>query len=138
MSMPQLVHVDAPALEKVPAGQVVMTLVPSHLLPAAHVEHVSRVRKVPPEVKDPASHVRHLSGCPAFEYWLSAPHCRHVHAAFLEKVPCGQVLTMLVPSHLLPAAHVVHASRVSVLVPPLVNEPRVQTLHSEAPACQTR
>lgn len=136
MSMPQFVQDDAPALENVPAGQVVMTLVPSHLEPAAHVVHVSRVRRVPPEVNDPALHVRHLSACPAFEYRLSAPHCGHVHAPFFEKVPAAQLVTMLLPWHLLPAGQIVHVSRVLVPLPPLVNEPRVQILHLACPACE--
>ena len=66
----------------------------------------------PPSVKEPFAHSRHAFAWPACEYLLSAPQFGHVHAPGPEYVPLEHVVTVLVPSHLLPAAQTVHVSRV--------------------------
>ena len=108
LSAPQLVQDDAPAFENVPALHVVTLLDPSHLLPAAHVEHVVRVLLVPPLVYEPGAHTWQLSALPAAENLMSMPQFVQDDAPALENVPAGQVVMTLVPSHLEPAAHVVH------------------------------
>ena len=112
MSLPQAVQVSAPAAEKVPFGQVDTGLLPSHFEPAGQVLHVLRVRASPPLVKEPRSHVVHALGWPSCEYLLSAPQFVQASAPAAENVPFTQVVTVLVPSHLLPAAQTVHVSRV--------------------------
>ena len=133
LSAPQVVQDDAPAAEKVPCGHVEMLCVPSQLLPAAQIVHVSRLLEELPVVKEPAPHVRQWLACPACEYLLSRPQSVHESAPAAENVPLAHVVTAWVPSHLLPAVHLEHPVRV-LLSPPEVNDPAPHVEHLAAPA----
>ena len=102
------------------------------LCPEGHSEQDTRVWVVPPAVCDPAAHVAQ-DAAPTPEYFVSTPQSTQLAAPPTLYVPAPHDVTLLVPSHTLPAVHTVHAVRVPE-VPPDVDDPDAQVVHTDAPA----
>ena len=133
VSSPHSWHAVSPALLNFPGGQLFVDDDPSQVVPPVHFVHVVRVAAVPPDVLEPAPHVRHAL-CPAAEYVLSKPQAEQAELPEGAYVPAPHcVVPVLDPSHALPAAHLVHVNRV-VVVPPAVKLPGPQNWHRLAPA----
>ena len=123
-------HELLPAGLKVPALHALLTLVPSHWLPATHGTHPVRVSVDPPWVWLPAAQTEQLAA-PARANRLSEPQFVHVLLPAELYVPGAHFTATLVPSHAYPARHALHAWRV-VVVPPLVCDPVAQATHCAA------
>ena len=76
VSSPHSWHAVSPALLNFPGGQLFVDDDPSQVVPPVHFVHLVRVAAVPPDVLEPAPHVRHAL-CPAAEYVLSKPQAEH-------------------------------------------------------------
>jgi len=126
-SAPHGVHELLPAGLKVPALHALLTLVPSHWLPATHGTHPVRATVDPPWVWLPAAQTEQLAA-PARANRLSEPQFVHVLLPAELYVPGAHFTATLVPSHAYPARHALHAWRV-VVVPPLVCDPVAQATH---------
>jgi hypothetical protein len=97
-SSPQGRHPAVPAAEYVPPEQVPTDDVPSQSRPTLHGVHVVRVVLVPPDVDDVAAQTEQEAAAGA-EYFPSSPHAVHVSAPAALKVPAGQAVFVLPPSH---------------------------------------